>query len=146
MVNTILAKKGQSYCSQRGQSCLAKRVKVAWLFQFMPYTRMVSYWKVKRCGMSDRTIGFATMCIALKWCLPLLSSCGLRNVWLSESLSWKNCIPPVGKNHYTCSFRQRHIPERSITVDVKDIRPDTVRNTTRGHQVVFLLCTTMDAI
>uniref|UniRef100_UPI0023F21399 DUF1573 domain-containing protein n=1 Tax=Mediterranea massiliensis TaxID=1841865 RepID=UPI0023F21399 len=25
--------KGQSYCSQRGQSCLAKRVKVAWLFQ-----------------------------------------------------------------------------------------------------------------
>ena len=24
--------KGQSYCSQRGQSCVAKRVKVAWLF------------------------------------------------------------------------------------------------------------------
>lgn len=69
-----------------------------------------------------------------------------KECMLSESLSWKNCIPPVGKNHYTCSFRQRHIPERSITVDVKDIRPDTVRNTTRGHQVVFLLCTTMDAI
>ena len=25
--------KGQSYCNQRGQSCVAKRVKVAWLFQ-----------------------------------------------------------------------------------------------------------------
>ena len=25
--------KGQSYCDQRGQSCVAKRVKVAWLFQ-----------------------------------------------------------------------------------------------------------------
>ena len=24
--------KGQSYCNQRGQSCVAKRVKVAWLF------------------------------------------------------------------------------------------------------------------
>ena len=28
------AQKGQSYCSQRGPSCLAKGVKVAWLFQF----------------------------------------------------------------------------------------------------------------
>ena len=27
--------KGQSYCSQRGQSCVAKRVKVAWLFQLV---------------------------------------------------------------------------------------------------------------
>ena len=27
--------KGQSYCNQRGQSCVAKRVKVAWLFQMM---------------------------------------------------------------------------------------------------------------
>ena len=26
--------KGQSYCNQRGQSCVAKRVKVAWLFQY----------------------------------------------------------------------------------------------------------------
>ncbi len=26
--------KGQSYCSQRGQSCVAKRVKVAWLFHW----------------------------------------------------------------------------------------------------------------
>ena len=26
--------KGQSYCNQRGQSCVAKRVKVAWLFQW----------------------------------------------------------------------------------------------------------------
>ena len=26
--------KGQSYCNQRGQSCVAKRVKVAWLFHF----------------------------------------------------------------------------------------------------------------
>ena len=33
---------------------------------------------------------------------------------------------PVGKNLYVCSFRQRHI----IAVDIKDIRPDTVRNTT----------------
>lgn len=28
--------KGQSYCNQRGQSCVAKRVKVAWLFH--PWT------------------------------------------------------------------------------------------------------------
>ena len=27
--------KGQSYCNQRGQSCVAKRVKVAWLFQLL---------------------------------------------------------------------------------------------------------------
>ena len=27
--------KGQSYCNQRGQSCVAKRVKVAWLFQVL---------------------------------------------------------------------------------------------------------------
>ena len=26
--------KGQSYCNQRGQSCVAKRVKVAWLFHW----------------------------------------------------------------------------------------------------------------
>ena len=26
--------KGQSYCNQRGQSCVAKRVKVAWLFHY----------------------------------------------------------------------------------------------------------------
>ncbi len=28
--------KGQSYCNQRGQSCVAKRVKVAWLFHKRP--------------------------------------------------------------------------------------------------------------
>ena len=28
--------KGQSYCNQRGQSCVAKRVKVAWLFHPFP--------------------------------------------------------------------------------------------------------------
>ena len=28
--------KGQSYCNQRGQSCVAKRVKVAWLFHTFP--------------------------------------------------------------------------------------------------------------
>ena len=28
--------KGQSYCNQRGQSCVAKRVKVAWLFHLVP--------------------------------------------------------------------------------------------------------------
>ena len=33
MVNTILARRVNHNCSQRGQSCLAKRVKVAWLFQ-----------------------------------------------------------------------------------------------------------------
>ena len=27
--------KGQSYCNQRGQSCVAKRVKVAWLFHYL---------------------------------------------------------------------------------------------------------------
>ena len=27
--------KGQSYCNQRGQSCVAKRVKVAWLFHYI---------------------------------------------------------------------------------------------------------------
>ena len=30
--------KGQSYCNQRGQSCVAKRVKVAWLFQAYPFS------------------------------------------------------------------------------------------------------------
>ena len=34
------------------------------------------------------------------------------------------------KNLYVCSFRQWHILGRSIAVDTKDIRPDTVRNTT----------------
>ena len=29
--------KGQSYCNQRGQSCVAKRVKVAWLFHNQLY-------------------------------------------------------------------------------------------------------------
>ena len=31
---------------------------------------------------------------------------------------------------YVCSFRQRHTLERVIAANAKDIRPDTVRNTT----------------
>ena len=45
---------------------------------------------------------------------------------------------PVGKNLYVCSFRHRLTPGTVIAVDAKDIRTDHVRNTTRGHQVVFL--------
>ena len=45
-------------------------------------------------------------------------------------LSWENCMPPVGKNLYVCSFRQRHTPGTVKAVKTKDIRPDTVRNTT----------------
>ena len=32
--------KGQSYCNQRGQSCVAKRVKVAWLFHSAAKVRL----------------------------------------------------------------------------------------------------------
>ena len=35
--------KGQSYCNQRGQSCVAKRVKVAWLFQALGIVGPVDY-------------------------------------------------------------------------------------------------------
>ena len=38
--------KGQSYCNQRGQSCVAKRVKVAWLFQYS-FIRYFSYANVR---------------------------------------------------------------------------------------------------
>ena len=48
----------------------------------------------------------------------------------SVSLSWENCMLPVGKNLYVCSFRQRHTPGTVRTVNTKDIRPDTARNTT----------------
>lgn len=41
-----------------------------------------------------------------------------------------NYMPPIGKNRYICSFRQRHIYEKPQVVDTKDIRPDKVRNTT----------------
>ncbi|WP_289705141.1 hypothetical protein, partial [Bacteroides acidifaciens] len=44
--------------------------------------------------------------------------------------SWGNYMPPIGKNRYICSFRQRHIYEKPQVVDTKDIRPDKVRNTT----------------
>ena len=43
--------KGQSYCSQRGQSCLAKRVKVAWLFQLLKPQRREE--KRRRCMVSQ---------------------------------------------------------------------------------------------
>ena len=35
--------KGQSYCNQRGQSCVAKRVKVAWLF----HTGLIPFIQIK---------------------------------------------------------------------------------------------------
>ena len=35
--------KGQSYCNQRGQSCVAKRVKVAWLFHIILIRRKINY-------------------------------------------------------------------------------------------------------
>ena len=35
--------KGQSYCNQRGQSCVAKRVKVAWLFQLLSRSEKAEY-------------------------------------------------------------------------------------------------------
>ena len=50
--------------------------------------------------------------------------------WLSGGSSWGNYMPPIGKNRYICSFRQRHIYEKPQVVDTKDIRPDKVRNTT----------------
>ena len=38
--------KGQSYCNQRGQSCVAKRVKVAWLFQSIIKSKNLAFYKM----------------------------------------------------------------------------------------------------
>ena len=40
--------KGQSYCNQRGQSCVAKRVKVAWLFH-VGKERIFTHYPPERC-------------------------------------------------------------------------------------------------
>ena len=47
-----------------------------------------------------------------------------------KNMELGNYMPPIGKNRYICSFRQRHIYEKPQVVDTKDIRPDKVRNTT----------------
>ena len=52
--------KGQSYCNQRGQSCVAKRVKVAWLFHIWRNLReSIAFERLSRSLIKNRGTGVA---------------------------------------------------------------------------------------
>ena len=55
--------KGQSYCNQRGQSCVAKRVKVAWLFQWVTQSRKSA---LPREALNKETIRIKKECIDIE--------------------------------------------------------------------------------
>ena len=59
--------KGQSYCNQRGQSCVAKRVKVAWLFQEYLFKKEIQHFPEKSLFAGNGLIGIrAFVCKLLK--------------------------------------------------------------------------------
>ena len=85
--------KGQSYCNQRGQSCVAKRVKVAWLFHGLPNL----YELAKEISPDDTKFQYLDAAQLIKHILGLKNSCDKYNFQIKPGLN--------GRRLFTRSFR-----------------------------------------
>ena len=104
--------KGQSHCSQRGPSCLAKGGKVAWLFQFPLLKEMLRMEKL--CYVTGFTKGMVDSLLYKKEalrCSGKIYSEEYRQRFETKNVIFKIERSPIDQNKLMLTINQQPISE-----------------------------------